>query len=73
MNFLIKKPLILGMSLVVLSLSPVQAFEKDQGCEIKRTRDGFVALRKGPSRSSKLIHKLKPEFHRVFPEQKNNT
>jgi hypothetical protein len=61
------------VSLVALSISPAHAFQKGEGCGLKVTRDGFVALRKGPRISAKLIHKLKPNFHRVFPDRKNNS
>jgi hypothetical protein len=64
---------IAAASLVALAVSPAQAFQKGEGCDLKTTRDGFVALRKSPSKTSKLIRKLKPDFHRVSPDQKNNS
>jgi hypothetical protein len=68
-----KTTLAVAVSLVVLALSPAHAFQKGEGCQLKITSDGFVALRKGPSVSSKRIHKLNLELHRVFPDQKNKS
>jgi hypothetical protein len=55
-----------------LSVPQAQAFQNGEGCELKQTKDGFVALRKGPSAKSKLIYKL-ANYFRVFPTTRNNT
>jgi hypothetical protein len=68
-----KTTLAVAISLMVLALSPAHAFEKGEGCQLKPTSDGFVSLRKGPSASSKRLHKLNLEFHLVFPDRKNNS
>jgi hypothetical protein len=50
-----------------------QAFQKGEGCDLKPTSDGFVALRTGPSTKAQRIHKLKPDIHRIFPDRRNNS
>jgi hypothetical protein len=49
------------------------AFQAGDSCDLKRTSDGFVALRDGGSIHARLLHKLRPSFHRVFPTEPNPT
>jgi hypothetical protein len=62
-----------AFGLSVSMMPQAEAFQRGEGCEIKQTQDGFVALRKGASVKTRLVHRLKPEFHRVFPDRRNNT
>jgi hypothetical protein len=50
-----------------------QAFQVGESCNLKSTRDGFVALRSGPSGSARRIHKLNPEYHYIAPTARSNS
>jgi hypothetical protein len=64
---------VFAVGLSVSAIPQAYAFQKGEGCDLKQTQDGFVALRKGPSTKSRLIHKLNPQFHRIFPDKRNNS
>jgi hypothetical protein len=65
--------LILALGLCIIAVPQAQAFQKGEGCDLKQTNDGFVALRKGPSVKSKLLHKLVAGTFRVSPNEKNTS
>jgi hypothetical protein len=46
---------------------PAHAFQPGERCLVKKTGDGFVALRKGPTVKSKRVRKLKRNTDNVFP------
>ncbi len=61
------------------SALPALAFPgENMRCEVKRTNDGFVALRRGPSAKTQLLLKLKNPIGRsvyvdnVFPTKRTN-
>jgi hypothetical protein len=72
MKFKTTTSVIMALGLCVMAMPQAQAFQLGDGCSLKLTRDGFVALRSGPSVSAQRLHKLKPAFHRIFPETQNN-
>jgi hypothetical protein len=73
MKFKTTTSVILALGLFTSAMPQAQAFQNGEGCELKQTRDGFVALRSGPSAKSKLRHKLLEGIFRVFPTEKNYT
>ncbi len=42
-------------------------------CELKPTRDGFVALRAGPSASAPLIQRMRPDDEVMLGERRKGT
>ena len=49
-----------GLALAILMFAPQSASAR-YNCAVKATKDGFVALREGPSTSGKLIARMKKD------------
>lgn len=58
---------------IFITTTQAQAFQQGEGCTLRSTRDGFVALRGGPSVSAHRFHKLRPQYSRVFPTASSNS
>jgi hypothetical protein len=62
---------LIACTALTLSLATTSAkadpYQPGYGCYLKKTSDGFVALRAGPSAKSKLLHKLTSKYY-VGPE-----
>ena len=54
---MVRPALLAGLAAAVLSASPARA---TAFCDIKPTKDGFVALRDGPSPASRILHRMRP-------------
>ena len=49
-----------SLSLIVLAGLSVAPASATTFCHIKKTKDGFVALRAGPGPATKLLHRMRP-------------
>jgi hypothetical protein len=51
---------IVVIALVLIVGAPMQSFATT-GCPLKKTPDGFIALRRGPSQTASLVARLNPD------------
>ncbi len=64
--------------LAALSIGALMAFAAAEAnatifCELKRTRDGFIAMRAGPSPTARMIGRMRPGDHlQVMSEEKGS-